>query len=173
MDEIRKQEILKEWSIGNKTEEELKAIAKDLYNQKIFCDRHLSNPSDVYSSFMILALMGPQPPKAPEYPEQSPKDKQDARSNAMYDVLQRDADQKKYEDDLNIYYPFAVECYKNNFLSNIGLVFEYWDSPNLAPRGINGNPCFMSLRLLNIEDTKKMFEFYEKYKAIREASDNF
>lgn len=173
MDETRKQEILKEYSIGSRTEEELKNIAKDLYNQKIFCDRHLSNPSDVTSVFMILMFMGPKAPTAPAYPEQNVADKQDARSNAIYDVIQRDADQKKYEEDLNIYYPFSLKCYQENFLTDIGLIYEYWDSPNLSPRGINGNPCFMSLRLLNKVDADKMFEFYNTYKTIRETADKF
>jgi hypothetical protein len=173
MDETRKQEIIKAHTLGSRTEEELKVIAKDLYNNKIFSDRHLSNPSDLQMVFMVMMFMGPKAPEPPKYPVDDIKDKQDSRANAMYDVLQRDADQKKYEEDLNIYYPFECECYRENFLGKIGFVYEYLDSPNVSPRGVNGYPCFFSVRFLNKEDTAMMFEFYEKYKAIREQADSF
>ena len=32
---------------------------------------------------------------------------------------------------------------------------------------------FMSLRMLNKEDSTKVWEYYEKYKEIRETADNF
>jgi len=38
---------------------------------------------------------------------------------------------------------------------------------------INGRPIFMSLRMLNQDDTKKMFDYYDQYKEIREKADNF
>ena len=38
---------------------------------------------------------------------------------------------------------------------------------------LNGGPMFTSLRLLNIEDTNKMFSYYETYKELREKVDNF
>ena len=34
-------------------------------------------------------------------------------------------------------------------------------------------PIFMSLRMLNKEDSQKVWEYYEKYKNIRETADNF
>ncbi len=175
MDAIRKEEIRSRWDLASRTQsdDDLKKIAKDIYNGLIFSDRHLSNSRDITSCFMILMLMGPQAPKLPAYPEEKVVDKQDSRSNAIYDVIQRDIDQKKYDEDLNVYLPYEEECYKELWLNNIGLIYEYLNSPNLSPRGINGNPCFMSARFLNKVDTEKMFGFYEEYKKIRETADSF
>ena len=59
------QNIENKWILPSKTEEELKQIAKDLYNNKIFCDRHLSQYDRVESHFMVLLFMGPKQPEAP------------------------------------------------------------------------------------------------------------
>jgi len=41
--------------------------------------------------------------------------------------------------------------------------YEYWDKA--GPRGINGYPSFISMRYLKGEETKRMFEFYNKIKS--------
>ena len=43
----------------------------------------------------------------------------------------------------------------------------------IGPMAVNGKPTFFSGRFLNIEDTKKMFDYYNQYKEIREKADNF
>ena len=48
------------WILQTKTDEELKQIAKDLYNGKIFSDRHLSQYDRIESHFMVILFMGPQ-----------------------------------------------------------------------------------------------------------------
>lgn len=45
----------------------------------------------------------------------------------------------------------------------IEFIYEYLSEA--GPRSVNGKPSFMSLRMLNQDETKKMFEYYEKIKA--------
>ena len=158
------------WILTNKTKDELKQIAKDLYNNKIFCDRHLSKNDSVESHFMALVFMGPKRPELPQYPSDD-SNLQGSRDNKLYDLVQRELDQKKYEEDL-IQYPFEVDHF-NEYLEKIGLVYEYWDSGQTSPMSVNGKPVFFSCRFLSHEDTKEMFEYFEQYKSIREQADNF
>lgn len=44
----------------NKTDDELKQIAKDLFGNQIFCDRHCRSAQDVGLVFMPLGLMEPE-----------------------------------------------------------------------------------------------------------------
>ena len=88
----------------------------------------------------------------------------------IYDIVQRDADQKKYEEDL-VWHEVECKYYKENYLSSIGLIYEYIDKA--GPRSINGLPNFFSMRLLNKEDALKVDGYYIKYKEIRETADNF
>ena len=47
------------------------------------------------------------------------------------------------------------------------MIYEYMDQA--GPRSLNGQPQFMSYRVLNKEQTIKLFEYYEKIKkAIEE-----
>lgn len=166
--EPRELEIKEKWGpVKSQPDEDLKKIAKDLYNGLIFCDRQC--PNDIMSVFMVLLFMGPRQPESPKHPN-DPNSVQNSRDNALYDVLQRDADQAKYEEDMKWY---KVECkyYEEVQLKSIGLVYEYLSER--GPMAVNGKPTFFSLRLLNHDDTKKMFEYYEQYKEIREKADNF
>ena len=86
--------------IKSQSENDLKKIAKDLYNGLIFCDRQCTN--EIMSVFMILLFMGPRQPEKPKYPN-DPTSTENSRDNAIYDVIQRDADQKKYEEDIRWY----------------------------------------------------------------------
>jgi hypothetical protein len=163
-------EIENKWILPNKTDDELKQIAKDLYNNKIFCDRHLSQYDRIESHFMVLIFMGPKKPEAPQYPSDD-SNLQGSRDNKLYDLIQREQDQKDYEKAL-LQYPVEMEQY-NEYLKTIGMVYEYWDSGQTSPMAVNGKPVFFSCRFLNLEDTKKMFEYFEQYKSIREQADNF
>ena len=158
-DEELKSIAKERWSFkSDKTDEELKKVSKDLYNGLIFCDRQC--PSSILTTFMVLTFMGPQSPKNPS----DGSNKEDKRDNVIYDLVQRDEDQKLYE--------FEKEEY-SKYLNEIGLIYEYLDTPNRSPMSVNGMPCFFSCRFLSKEETKKMFEYYEKYKSIRETADNF
>jgi len=48
-----------------------------------------------------------------------------------------------------------------------GLVYEYMSEA--LPRGVNGYPCFMSMRYLSIDDTKSLFEIIKKLEAAEKA----
>ena len=51
-------------------------------------------------------------------------------------------------------------------LKQIGMIYEYMDEA--SSRGINGYPCFYSMRILGKEDAKKVLE---KVEEIRKALD--
>jgi len=85
-------------------------------------------------------------------------------------LLQREKDQKDYEKALEEY-PQECKDYEE-YSKNIGFVYEYLGE-NTSPMSVNGKPVFFSARFLSKSDTKKMFEFYEQYKSIRETADNF
>jgi hypothetical protein len=164
----REIEMQKNWGpVASNSDESLKKVAMDLYNGLIFTDRHCG--SDVMSSFMVLMFMGPQPPKSPQHPNDTTSIEND-RDNDIYDILQRDADQAKYEEDMK-WYDKEYEYYRENKLKSIGLIYEYLSEA--GPMSVNGKPIFFSARLMNHEDAAKMFEYYEKYKSIRETADNF
>lgn len=158
------------WILPPKTDEELKQIAKDLYNNKIFCDKHLSKFDRIESHFMALVFMGPKKPDPPKYPSDD-NDLQGSRDNKLYDLIQRETDQKEYEKKL-AEYPYELEYY-DEYLKNIGMIYEYWDSGQTSPMSVNGKPVFFSARFLSSSDTKKMFEYFEQYKEIREKADTF
>lgn len=104
----------------NKTDEELKQIAKDLWAGKIFSDRHIP-PGD---SHMMLS----------------------------------------------VFMPFVFmdkKTLKDMQREKIDFVYEYLDKA--GPRAINGMPMFMSCRILTKPETKKMFEYYEKFKAMADT----
>jgi hypothetical protein len=84
------------WTLPDKTDEDLKQIAKDLYNNKIFSDRHLSSHDRIESHFMVVLFMGPQKPEKPKYPSDD-SNLQGSRDNKLYDLIQREAEQKEYE----------------------------------------------------------------------------
>ena len=145
---------------ANNTDEDLKKLAKDIYNGLVFTDRNCPNNNDIQSVFMVLMLMGPKSPTSPS----EDKDTQGKRDNLIYDLIQREEDQKIYEYE---------EVFYKEYLGKVGMVYEYLDSKNMSPMSVNGLPCFFSCRFLSKEDTDKMLEFYKQYREIRETADNF
>lgn len=103
-----------------KTDEQLKEIAMDLYNDKIFCDRQVDK-TNLGMVFMPL-IFG------------------------------------------------AFSEWKKEDQDKIGMIYEYLSEA--GPMGINGMPIFYSLKFMSKEDTKKMFEIYEQYKALQELFKN-
>lgn len=159
---------MKNWEISNREDKDLKQIAKDLYDGKIFSDRHLSKNESVENYFMILAFIYPQKPKPPTY-ESEDNTLSVNRDNRLYDLLEREKDQKIYEEKIKEY-PKEVEEFKK-YLNNIGFIFEYMDKA--GPMSLNGKPLFLSANILNKEDTEKMLSFYNTYKELRKEIDNF
>lgn len=99
----------------NRTKQELKQIAMDLLDDKIFSDRHLREgeaPTMMQMIFMPLVFMDEQ--QMPLFLAQRP-----------------------------------------NF------IFEYTDKA--GPRSVNGYPIFFSMQYLNEEESKIMFDYYDKF----------
>ena len=84
-----------------------------------------------------------------------PSSKKDKREDSLYTILEMDMEEKAYKE----------------YLSSIGMVYEYMSQGGGV--SINAGPTFMSCRFLNKEDTVKVWDYYEKYKEIRETADNF
>ncbi len=135
------------WSCKDQSDDYLKKIAIDIYNNEIFCDRHISQSNLVASVFMPLIFMAPHSKKSDSTSEN--------RDSIIYDLLEKEIEEKYYKE----------------FIPKIGLIYEYLSER--MSQSINGLPIFFSCRFLSQGDTKKMFEFYEKYKELRESIDNF
>jgi len=135
------------WFWNPQTDDQLKKIAKDLYNNLIFTDRHCQEHS-LSLVFIPLMFMAPSAPSLSD-------DKVKNRDSIIYKLLEEDIEQKYYK----------------KFIENIGMVYEYISES--GPRSINGNPIFYSFRLLSKIDCDKMLDFYDQYKELRELTDNF
>jgi hypothetical protein len=126
-------------------DDELKEIAKCLYHGTIFSDRHLKyyNQYLIPNIFMPLAL--------------------GAFPDITWDMETREGKIINL-----ILYDLEPEYNKrrDEYKKNIGFIYEYIDKA--GPRGINGFPIFMSFNILSIDDTDRMFKYYEKYKEIQE-----
>lgn len=64
---------------------------------------------------------------------------------------------------------FMSEKQRNEVI-NSGMIYEYYDKA--GPRSINGYPCFMSLRILNKDDTKKIIEYVKEIETIKRNFDS-
>lgn len=140
------------------TDKDLKQIAKDIYNNLVFTDRHIKDNSMLANYFMPLIFFGPREPK----PEKG-EDIKDERNKKIEFLKNSEELEENYQKELIEY---------EKFMNDVGLVYEYY-SNSQSPVSLNGLPMFFSCRFLNKKDTEKMFEFYEKYKTIRETADNF
>jgi hypothetical protein len=76
------------WNSKNLSDDELKTIAKDLYNGLIFTDRHC-NEHILFNVFMPLMFMGPH--------GDSSGDTVGKRDNKIYNLLEKDIETKYYE----------------------------------------------------------------------------
>jgi hypothetical protein len=135
--------LVNSWIHPEQTVEELKNIAKDLYHNKIFSDRHLGKEYHMLQSvFMVMMFM-----------KQNIEWDLESREGKIIHLLLQDLE-KEHDKRRDGYY------------NNIGFIYEYLDKAN--PMAINGFPTFFSCRFLTKTDTDRMFEYYEKYKDIQE-----
>lgn len=116
-----------------------------------------------------MMFMGPKPPTKPGHQSDS-KTIEGNRDNAIYDIVQIDEDMKIYEEEMK-WHEVENKYYREQQLESIGMIYEYISQA--GPMCLNGGPIFMSLRMLNKVDTSKVWNYYEKYKEIREQVDNF
>jgi hypothetical protein len=153
--------------ISNKSDEDLKQIAMDLYNNLIFCDRQCDDHM-ILSVFMVVALMGPQSPEKPTIPS---SDNVVENRDIVADYIGNEEELlKAYKKDKKLAKK-AQKYYEENFLSSIGLIYEF--ITEAGPRSINGLPMFTSVKFLNREDASKMFEHFNLYREVREKVDSF
>jgi hypothetical protein len=79
----------------------------------------------------------------------------ESRDKKIYDLLESEIEKKYYDE----------------FLDSIGMIYEYVSKA--SPNSINSQPVFISCHYLSHSNTKKMFEYYDKYKELRKTVDNF
>ncbi len=128
----------------SKSDDELKTLAKELFNNAIFTDRHIRDSSDLRRIFMVLMFMGHRSYDATTRQGKIERLLTEAAKDNYFLTLGKTEDEAR-----------------KDYFSSIGLIYEYYDKA--MPMGINGYPIFGSCRFLSKEDTEKMFEFYDKY----------
>lgn len=136
--------------VENKTEKELKKIAIDLFDGKIYTSLELKNEV-VERHFMPLMFIYPQPPYSGELTLA------EIRANKIWKILYESVQKEK--------------C--TEFLKSIGIVYEYLNNETTFPRSLNGKPIFNSCKFLSIEDSSTLFKYFDEYKKLREQVDNF
>lgn len=143
----------------DKDDDFLKSLAKDIYNGKVFTSNHCK-PNEISMVFMAYMLMSPQSPTNPYNTDT----KAENRNHIIWDLLEKDELDKIYEYE---------QEYFESFRKNIAMIYEYMDSPNLSPTGINFLPLFYSFRYISVNDIGKLNDFYRQYKEIRQVADEF
>jgi hypothetical protein len=134
------------WKHHQFTNDELKKIVRDIYDQKIFTSLQCDINS-VSMVFMPMFFLGSGPSKPPLN-----ENNQINRKNKLNYI----EESLKYEKET----PEREE-----YIKNIGMLFE--DMSKAGSRSINGYPIFYSCKIMSIEDTKKFIEMYRKYEDIR------
>ena len=88
------------WKHTSQSDEELKKVAKDLYNNEIFSNLHLNEYDSLESHFMCMLFMAPKEPQAPKAKSGENQSIIDRRDNKIYDLIQLQKDQEQYEKDM-------------------------------------------------------------------------
>lgn len=134
------------WKHHQFTNEELKKLVSEVYDQKIFTSFHCDS-NTVTMVFMPILFLGARP----SFPGKSDDIKIDRKNK-----LEHVSEIIEYEEQTEI---------REEYINNIGMVYEYYDKA--GPRSINGYPIFMSMHILSKEDTKRFIEMYQKYEEMR------
>lgn len=147
----------------NHTEKELKKIAIDAYNGKIFTSLQC-DPNILTSVFSIILFLNkpPTPPKEPELKYGS--NIRDKRKNKLNHIDETEVWMKKMEHYNKVTYPEweRNEKPKNEeYIRDIGMIYE--DMDKALPRTVNGYPMFFSCKILNKKDSIRFIEIYKSY----------
>ena len=109
--------------------------------------------------FLPIAFggLGPQMPEIPERPAEIPDDwtpeqfeEYPAKRKALVEIVERE-----------------IGKAREHYFKHLGGVWEYMDKA--LPRGINGLPCFMSVRLMHIDDWNRANKAIKKEMDRRET----
>lgn len=103
-----------------KTNDELRQIALDLADGKIFSDRHLGDQSHMIGSVFMPVILG-----------------------AFSDLTKEEIDSGK-----------------------VSFLYEYLSEA--GPMAVNGFPTFFSVKYLNKEETEIMFDYFNKWSALKD-----
>lgn len=147
--------------VQSKTEKELKKLAIDIYDNKVYTNFMIPERERHHTKtvFMPLLFSGPHTPYSGN---DSDIGVAKQRVNRIWEVLEEDEEIRSYEED---------------FIPSIGMIYEYYANENgghnTMPRSLNGMPIFNSCRFLNLEDTDKIRDYFEQYVKIRKEADNF
>ena len=133
------------WTHKEMTNDELKELVRDVYDQKIFTS--LQCGSNATMVFMPMLFFG----SAPSTPSKS-DDNQINRKNKL-----------KYIEEKLQYEAETPE--REAFIKNIGMVYEYYIEA--GPTSMNGYPIFYSCKIVSIEDARKFVDMYNKYVEMR------
>jgi hypothetical protein len=71
---------------------------------------------------------------------------------------------------MTVFMPLAFmdkKALKSMQREKVDFIYEYLDKA--GPRAINGMPMFFSCHILTQPETKKMFEYYNKFKELADA----
>ena len=127
------------------SEEALREYVQNVLSGRVFCSGHLrpgEDPSMVWYPILFGAL-GPAKIDLPEPPETIPEDwtvEQFEEYPAKHAAIKA-----KLEAE-------ALKCWEH-FAKHIGGFWEF--NSKALPRSINGLPCFMSVKVMHIEDWRR------------------
>jgi len=62
----------------------------------------------------------------------------------------------------SVFMPLIFMDADKKWSNQVGLIYEYYDKA--LPRGINGMPMFMSMRVVPKEDMSALIEYVQKYR---------
>jgi len=110
------------------TNEELKRLAEDICENRVFTDRHI-NEKDAELTPMIFMPLG---------------------LGALSTIDLDNVQVKK----------------KRKEIDEMAMIYEYISEA--GPRGINGYPCFFSMKVLTKSDWPKFVEYIKAYQAFKE-----
>lgn len=142
--------LTNKWEHISYTDEELKQIAKDIYHDKIFTNRHIQRGQEylISSIFMVVLFMG--------------------HINWPTDETRESKLIRIFLEDLEVEHGKRY----NKWINEVGLFYEYYSDS--SPCSINSYPTFISCRFLSKTDTDRMNKFYDIYvKMQNDLSNNF
>ena len=141
------------------SDKDIKEYVLAVLENRVFSSAHLSEYDDIGMVFLPIAFggLGPQMPEFPERPAEIPDDWTPAQFDEY--PAKRKALMEMVEGEIG--------KAREHYFKHLGGVWEYMDKA--LPRGINGLPCFMSMRLMHIDDWNRANKVIKKEMDRRET----